>query len=102
MKKVIMFDKSRGDNLTVTPLYIGGLEGFEKLFEFVEGNYNAIVLRKIEGPDARKWILHCSGQEIFLIYDDFYGNYFEAPSKESEAIAYEIGRDLEKRLSETE
>jgi hypothetical protein len=73
-------------------------EGFEKVIEFLRRNYNVQVVAKYDGPDARRWILECNGVKFELIHDDGYGNYFIAPSKNSEKIVCDIAKDIENRM----
>ncbi len=86
--------------LEVVIVDIPDWEGFEKLILFVQKYYSAEVLAQYDGPDARKWILESRGHQFELIHDDGYGNYFVAPTQESELIVSEIGRDLEARLKD--
>lgn len=101
MKKNVTIRKTSLNNLRVTPIFIDGLEGFEKLFQFVQDNYNVEIIKKVEGPDVIQWTLQCKGQVFYLIYDDVAGNYFEARTQDSEEILYEIGKDLEIELSKS-
>jgi len=75
-------------------------DGFDKLIRFLINEYAIDIVREIDGPDARRWILRAQGKVFELRHDDGYGNYFVAPSAESERIVTAIGQDLEKRLKD--
>lgn len=73
-------------------------EGFDKLIKYIQVNYDVEILKSYDGPDARRWIIRLNGEIIELIHDDGFGNYFLAPTVESEGIVKKIGEDLESRL----
>jgi hypothetical protein len=73
-------------------------DGFDKLINYLEINYQTKILGSFDGPGARRWILEVNEKIIELIHDDGYGNYFKAPTVDSEDIVREIGADLEERL----
>lgn len=66
--------------------------------QFLKISYNVKILQSADGPDVRRWIFECEGKVFELIHDDGIGNYFIAPSEESEPLLYKIGKDLEERL----
>ena len=102
MKKHIMINKEGNQKLEVTILNFSDWESFGELVQFIENYYEAKILKKYDGPDASKWIFNCRGKIIELVYDDFYGNYFIAPTPESEQIVLEIAKDLDERLKNIE
>ena len=74
-------------------------DGFDKLIQFLKNEYKIEVLKEIDGPDARRWLLRSEGCDFELQHDDPYGNLIVATSKESEELVRKIGLDLEQRLS---
>ncbi len=93
-----MITKTAGKPLEVTFSVVNDWDSFDKLVTFVESHYSAKALTKADGPDARKWILVSNGIKFELVHDDVYGNYFLAPTEESEQLVLEITADLEQRL----
>jgi len=77
-------------------------DGFDKLISYLEKNYQTKILTSADGPGARRWIIEVNKKIIELIHDDGYGNYFLAPTVESEGMVREIGKDLEIRLKNIE
>ncbi|GAB4393539.1 MAG: hypothetical protein Tsb005_12270 [Gammaproteobacteria bacterium] len=100
MSKSIVVTSGKGERLEVTIVGIPGWEGFDKLILFLIKHYDASVLEKYDGPDARRWILECRNQTIELIHDDMFGNYLLAPTVKSEDVIREIANDLEERLKD--
>jgi hypothetical protein len=81
---------------------VSSWEGFDKLVRYIELNYQSKILNSYVGPDAKRWIFEVNGQIIELIHSDAFGNYFLAPTVETEDLVREIGLDLEQRLKNTE
>ena len=77
-------------------------DGFDKLISYLENNYQTKILNSFDGPGARRWIAEVNEKIVELIHDDGFGNYFLAPTVESEEMVREIGEDLEKRLKNIE
>jgi hypothetical protein len=100
MKKNIWYRRKSGELLRALISDIPDWEGFYKLLQFVQKRYNAEIISKADGPDARVCILSCKGKKFKLIFMDDYGNYFEPFSQNDEPIVLEICADLEKRLAE--
>lgn len=100
MSKSVLFLRDNTGEYSVLVKAIPDWEGFEKLVKFLEINYQANVLESYDGPGARRWIIEVQNKIIELIHDDGYGNYFLAPTVESEEILNTIGKDLENRLSD--
>jgi hypothetical protein len=99
MDKTVLFNKKSDQSLEVDICAISDWNGFDKLIQFLKNEYSVEIVNKIDGPDARRWILKVRGLEFELRHDDGYGNYFYASSADSEDIIKEIGEDLERRLS---
>ena len=74
-------------------------EGFEKLARFLEKYYGATILERVDGPDARRWIIAVRGTTIELQHEDPWGNVIVAPDSSSEAVVQEIADDLRSRLA---
>ncbi len=74
-------------------------EGLEKIARFLEKYYGATTERKIDGPDARRWILSVDGEVLEIHHEDPWGNVIVAPQKSAEELLEKISRDLESRLS---
>lgn len=74
-------------------------EGFDKLIQFLENEYSISITKKIDGPDARRWILNSGESDFELIHDDLYGNTLVSTNKHSNTLVEKIGMDLKKRLS---
>jgi len=97
---VIMLDRNENGQLEALIFPIRDWEGFDKLIEYMGNEFEAVVLEKIEGPYARRYILSVRGKKFELIHEDGYGNYLVAPTKESELIITEIANDLEQRFKD--
>ncbi|MBI5843303.1 MAG: hypothetical protein HZB23_01390 [Deltaproteobacteria bacterium] len=98
MHKPVLFNIKPNQPLEVDICAIPGWEGFDKLIQFLKNEYSIDIIKMIDGPDARRWILKARGINFELRHDDVYGNYLYAPSSESEKIVTEIGQDIEQRL----
>ncbi len=73
-------------------------EGFEKLVLFLEKNYRAKVLERIDGPDARRWKLQVEGVCLELQHEDPWGNVLVAVDDDADGVVRRIGEDLQGRL----
>ena len=102
ISKPVIFLKDQKGHLRAIIEVIPDWEGFGKLVKYLEINYHAKIVKSYDGPDARRWIISIDKTIIELIHNDDYGNYFIAPTKDSEATVYEIGKDLENRLRKLE
>ena len=102
MTKPVLFfrDYSNIYRAVINP--IPDWDGFDKLISYLEINYHTKILNSFDGPGARRWIVEVNGTVIELIHDNGYGNYFLAPTVESEAMVREIGQYLEERLKDIE
>ncbi len=96
--KNIVFRDSPGQPLEVDVCAVPGWEGFDKLVQFLKNEYKIEVVKCIDGPDARRWILKAEGKEFELRHDDPYGNSLVAIAPESKSVVKKIGLDLENRL----
>lgn len=74
-------------------------EGFEKLARFLEKYYGATIVERVDGPDARRWIVAVRGTTIELQHEDPWGNVIVAPDPSSEPVVQEIADDLRSRLA---
>jgi hypothetical protein len=77
------------DKLIVNIDAMPSWEGFDELIDFLVKTYNALVVKKIDGPDARIGILKIDGHQFELGYNDDFG----------EEIIVKIAKDIEARLS---
>lgn len=80
---------------------VGGLDGFDKLKQFLQNEHLAVVKSCVEGPDIRQCIFNVGIAELELIYEDPYGNSIRSIGPDSGRTVEEIGRDLERRLVKT-
>ncbi len=97
--KNVSFLEEDGFFLRVDVCAVSDWAGFDKLIQFLKNEYKIEVLKEIDGPDARRWLLRSEGCDFELQHDDPYGNLIVATSKESEELVRKIGLDLEQRLS---
>ena len=74
-------------------------EDLEKLARFLEQHYGASILERIDGPDARRWIVAVRGVTIELQHEDPWGNVIVAPDASAEPLLREIADDLTRRLT---
>lgn len=102
MKKNIYFTKEKNKPLEGHILPVADWEGFDKLIMFVQKYYDAKVLAEFDGPDARRWILESNGKQFELIHQDALGNYFLAPTEDSEEIVYQIANDIDQRFQDSD
>lgn len=96
--KNIIYIKRNNKPLKIDVCVLQDWDGFNTIIKFIENHYDVTVLKKADGPDARRWILEINGEVIELIHDDMTGNFIIATSETSEKILYEIGNDLENEL----
>lgn len=94
MSKTVLFLRDEKKRLTAIMNLIPDWEGFDKLINYLEIHYKTTILESCDGPDARRWIIKVNGEQIELIHDDGYGNYFLAPTIATETIVRQIGLDL--------
>lgn len=80
---------------------VGGWDGFDKLFRFLELNYGAATTERIDGPDARRWIFRIRNLTLELHHEDPWGNVVVSPKPESDDLLREIADDLSHRLQST-
>ena len=99
MNELISILREKNKPLEIEIPAMPSWDGFDKLIDFLIKEYNAIVLVKADGPDARRWILESNGSQFELTYDDPMGNTLVAPTVESEELILTIARDLEQRLT---
>lgn len=97
-KPVVISERGNGA-IDVDVPAVSGWDGFDKLAQFLENEYQAKAINKIDGPDARKWTVEIEGQAIELRHEDPYGNSIHALTEQSAAVVRRIGLDLEKRLA---
>ncbi len=101
MKPAVLYNKKPNQPLEIDICAIPDWKGFDKLIQFLKNEYSVEILKKIDGPDARRWILKAKETKFELRHDDGYGNYFYASSSDSKKVITEIGEDLENRLKNT-
>ena len=89
----------RGGCLQCDVPAVGGWDGLEKLFQFLEVNYGARSKSRYDGPDARRWLVIVREQVLELHYEDPWGSLLVSPSPDSDALLREIADDLKRRLS---
>ena len=70
----------------------------EELVGFLEADYGAIVTKKADGPDSRRWFLKIDGHEMLVDFDEAFGFDITAESPEGEAVLTKIGEDLKSQL----
>lgn len=97
MKKVVVSRTTRG--LEVHVPGVPGWEGFDQLTRYLEKHFSAVVLSTVDGPDARLRRLRVQDLELFLDYEDPFGNTIVAADPES-ALLRAIAEDLTRRLNE--
>ncbi|WP_259779848.1 DUF3630 family protein [Aestuariispira ectoiniformans] len=96
--KNVVFSEEVGQPLEVDIYAVPGWDGFDKLIEFLKNEYSVEVINRIDGPDARCWVLRSDGEEFELRHEDPYGNSIVASTVASEDIVRKIGLDLQERL----
>jgi len=77
-------------------------DGLEKLARFLEKYYAATILERIDGPDARRWVLRVNDIQVELQHEDPYGNALLAVDAEGDDLVRVIGDDLGARLAGVE
>lgn len=96
MYKAISYHKKPGKKLQATILDGYSWEEFDKLINFLQNNYKVKLIEKIDGPDTSLCLFDCDGKNFKLIFDDFYGIYFEPATDKDEGIVLEICKHLVK------
>jgi len=87
------------DKLECDVAAIPDWEGFDKIVRFLEKHYDAEVVSRADGPDARRWVLRAMGQIIEVQHDDPWGNTIVSPTPEADPIVERIASDLGRRFS---
>ncbi len=94
MYKAISYQKKFGKKLRATILDGYSWEEFDKLINFLLNNYKVKLIKKTDGPDASLCLFECNGKNFELIFDDFYGIYFEPVTEEDEDTVLEVCKSL--------
>lgn len=94
----LIFSRTKKGLLEIEVEVISSWEGFENIVRSLEQDFNAHVLEKNDGPDARSWNLEIDGQIITIQHLDTRGNWFFANSPEGEKVVIEIVNRLKERL----
>lgn len=97
IKNVVISDISTSA-MTVDVHAVTGLEGFDKLLEFLKNEYTAEVIHYDDGPDCRIARINVDSTQIELKYENPYGNSLRALGIEGNKLLQEIGTDLCNRL----
>ena len=77
-------------------------DAFDELIEYLVEHYSAEIAERIDGPDARRWVLKVRDQEFELWHDDVAGNSLVATKPGAEELIRKIATDLESRLTSGE
>lgn len=94
----LKYNRTADDLIELEVEDISSWEGFENIVRFLEKDFNAIVIKKFDGPDARTWKLQIAGHIITVQHLDTRGNWLSMPAKEGEKIITSIGERLKERL----
>lgn len=87
--------------LEVSFCTLPGFNNFKKLIQYMQKNFKATVGDIVDSNVGEKTCtLRINDQQCTLIYDDGFGNYLCAPTKVSETIIYDIGKDIERKLTD--
>ncbi len=97
-KPVVISEKNNG-LIEVDVPAIPGWDDFDKLVQFLINEYQAKIVSKTDGPDARSWMIEIEGCAIVLQHEDPYGNSIHSFTDISSETVRRIGEDLEKRLA---
>lgn len=93
----VVISRRRG-RMECDVLAVSDWAGFEKLARFLEKYYGALVLERLDGPDARRWVIGIGQIIIELQHEDPWGNVIVAPEPSADAIVQQIADDLHSRL----
>ena len=76
-----------------------GWSGLETLWLYLEQHFDAISVSRVDGPDARCWIVRVRGIELSLVHEDPWGNMIVSSSPQGDTLLQEIADDLRARLA---
>jgi hypothetical protein len=88
----------KADRLICDVVAVEGWEGVEKLYEYLQRNFEATCIARFDGPDARRWIVKVREATLELQYEDPWGNMILSVDAESDAVLRRIAEDLERRF----
>jgi hypothetical protein len=95
----IFFTTTKDGRVQVDVDDLEGWEGFEALVDLICRRYEARVLARHDGPDARSWTLEIEGHEVLLQHDDMYGHFFFAKEARGDELVRRMGEQLSTSLS---
>lgn len=77
---------------------VAGWEGVEKLWRYLEVNFAAICVARVDGPDARRWTVQVRGATLEIQHEDPWGNMIVSFGPESDGVLLDVAADLDRRL----
>ena len=90
---------TRGGRKACEVTAVAGWEGFEKLWRYLELNFAAVCISRVDGPDARCWTVQVRGVTLEIQHEDPWGNVIVSCGPESDGVLLEIAADLDRRLA---
>lgn len=80
-------------------LVLENSSGFEKLAAIIEERHGGRVVKRFDGPDARRWVIETPAGIVELHHDDAWGNRLISTCGQTDAEVDNIGSDLGRYLS---
>jgi hypothetical protein len=79
---------------------VAGWDGLEKLWKYLERHWSALCLLRVDGPDARRWVVGVRDAVLELEFEEPWGNRLISSSPSCDRVLIEIFHDLQQRLSD--
>lgn len=77
---------------------LSGVDGFNKLWEYLQANWSAVLVSRADGPDASRWVFETRGVPLEMQFEDPWGTRLVSPASPSDPVLRDIAADLEARL----
>jgi len=84
-------------------VHVGDIEswdGFEEIAKYFEMFFDAIIINKADGVDARSWEMKIKQFPITLVHDDLLGNFFYSEDPAGEKLVKDLAEVIKKRIED--
>jgi hypothetical protein len=96
--EAVVVSRRRDGRLEAAVPAVPGWDGFDKLIEYLESVHDVDLVRRVDGPDARRAWLVSAGTAFEVEYDDSFGSALVVPDAEAEKFVLGVADDLRRRL----
>jgi Protein of unknown function (DUF3630) len=96
MKNTVFSQNGERSELDIVA--IADWDGFDTLSDYLIENFDAILVEKLDGPDARVYTFSIDNTTISL-HNNPYGNSLKGNGQSAQDAIMRIASDLEQRLT---